>query len=195
MKIVGITGGIGSGKSTVCKVFETLGVPVFYADEEARMITEDNVEVVGAIKTLFGEEIYQNGALNRRHLGTIVFAHPELLQKLNEIIHPAVGKRFQDWVKANAKAPYIVKEAAILIETGGHKVMDEVVLVTAAEEIRIERVMARDNVSEADVRARMSRQMPDDEKVKFASFIIDNDGKSLILPKILEFHHKMSGND
>ena len=194
MKIVGITGGIGSGKSTICKVFETLGVPVFYADEEARLITEDNPEVVAAIQAVFGKDIYLNGALNRRHLGTIVFAQPELLKELNAIVHPAVGQRFKDWVKANENAPYIVKEAAILIETGGHKVMDEVILVTAPEEVRVERVMQRDNVKEPDVRARMSRQMSDEEKVKFASFILENDGKSLLLPQIMDFHRKMTAN-
>lgn len=191
MKIVGITGGIGSGKSTVCKVFETLGVPVFYADEEAHGITDNNLGVVAAIKAAFGDDIYTDGKLNRRQLSTIVFAQPEKLQQLNAIVHPAVGQQLKDWINAHSHHPYVLKEAAILIETGGHEVVDEVILVTAPEDVRVKRVMERDQVDEAAVRARMARQMPDEEKAKFASFILDNGGNELMLPKIMAFHQKM----
>lgn len=186
---IGVTGGIGSGKSLVCDVFRRLGVPVFNSDEVAKEIVNKDLGVIAAIKSAFGEDIYVNQELDRAKLAALVFQDPKKLGELNSIVHPAVAQAYLFWLQ-EVDAPYIVKEAAIMIETGSYDQLDEVILVTAPEEVRIERVAKRDNVSEEAVRARMRNQWTDDEKRVHATSIIENDGTTMILPQIIALHER-----
>ena len=184
---VGITGGIGSGKTTVCQVFETLGIPVFYADYEAKQLIERNDEVVNQIKLLFGEDIYGDGGLNRERVASIVFNDPTLLEKLNNIVHPAILRYANQWMEKQ-NAPYVLKEAAIFFESGSNKDMDFMIGVYAPEETRIGRVMERDKVGREKVLKRMSQQMKDADKMKLCDHVIVNDDVSAIIPQVLEIH-------
>ena len=172
-KIIGLTGGIGSGKSRVVTLFNALGVPCYVADIEAKRLMDSDPEVKAAVTALFGDLAYVNGALNRHHLGQIVFANPEKLKALNAIVHPAVAKDFSAWFEQQ-NAPYVIKEVAILFETGGHKNVDKTILITAPEAIKIERVMLRDNVSAEEVKARMRNQWTDDQRKPLADYILEN---------------------
>ncbi len=190
MRQVGITGGIGSGKSTVCKVFKTLGVPVFNADEVARELTNNDPVIAKGIVAAFGDAYYENGVLDRKRLAAFVFEHPEKLEQLNSIIHPLVGAAYEQWL-TQQDAPYVIKEAAILVETGGYKSLDFLILVTAPAVLRQQRVMHRDGVSAAEVQARMKRQLPEEEKAKHAHAIIHNDEKQLLLPQVVTLHEQL----
>lgn len=182
---VGVTGGIGSGKTLVCKILEVLGHPVFYSDIVAKTITDTDPEVVEKVKGLFGNNIYLNGKLNRKKVAELVFANDTLLKKLNSIIHPAVARSFELWCMQNSNSKIVFKEAAILYETGIYRELHKTILVTAPEELRIKRVIERDGVSESEVRARMAKQMPEEDKKSLADFIIDNSSNQLVLPQIL----------
>lgn len=185
--LVGITGGIGSGKSIVCQVFRALGIPVYDADTAAKRLMHENEALKDALQTTFGAATYQNGSLNREYLGKLVFSNPEKLARLNALTHPAVGKDFEEWVDAHATSPYAVKEAALLIESGMNAHLDLLVLVTAPTDIRIARVVKRDtHRTEQDVRLVIQRQMPEEEKQKFCQVTILNDGVHAVLPQILE---------
>jgi dephospho-CoA kinase len=189
---IGITGGIGSGKTTVAKLFEALGVPVFYADAETRMLQNSDAELREAIIEAFGAETYlPDGKLSRTRLAEIVFADKTALAKINSIVHPAVARHFENWCLAHANQPYILKEAAILFESGSDKGLDGVITVTAPEEIRIRRVMQRDSVSEAEVRKRISNQWPEEEKMKRSKWIINNDG-SLLEPQVQAINQQLT---
>lgn len=188
---VGITGGIGSGKTYVCQLLRHLGYPVFHADDEAKAITESNKLVVEAIKKQFGENIYTQGKLNRKEVATIVFSSPQELAKLNAIVHPAVAESFERWCSMHSDIPLVFKEAAILFETGLYKELDKNILVTAPLDIRIQRVMERDKVSRDEVAARMANQMSDEEKVRLADYTIVNDNQNLILPQVLKIIRKL----
>jgi len=171
-----ITGSIGAGKSTACKMFEKLGIPVFYSDDAAKEIMNNSKYVIDKIKKEFGD-IYVNGALDRKALAEIVFNDKSKLDKLNSIIHPEVAYAFESWYGIHYVFPeseYVIEEAAIGIETGIYKQFDFVVLVTADEDVRISRVMARDNCSEAKVKERIGNQMSDEEKMQYADFVIVN---------------------
>ena len=184
---IGITGGIGSGKTTVCKVFETLGIPVFYADTVAKQIMITDEILVKGVKDAFGEESYtDNGALNNKHIAAIVFNDAAKLAKLNELVHPAVFRAFDNWVKdVPASVPFILKEAALLFESGSYHMCDKNILVIAPEEIRLQRVMQRDGVTAEQVKARMDKQMSDEEKLKLADYTIyNNETDSLVLQVI-----------
>ena len=172
-KIIGLTGGIGSGKSRVVALFSTLGVPCYIADFEAKRLMNNQPEVKAAIVDLFGEQAYVEGDLNRSYLSQIVFAKPEKLKALNAIVHPAVAKDFFAWVEQQ-KASFVIKEVAILFETGGYKNVDKTVLITAPETIRIERVMLRDGVTAEEVKARMRNQWTDAQRKPLADFVIEN---------------------
>jgi dephospho-CoA kinase len=185
---IGLTGGIGSGKSTVCTLFMTLGIPVFFSDEVAKTILNNNLQVKDELQELFGASIYDSyGMLNRKMLGAIVFAKPEALSKLNHIVHPLVRTAFLNWVEIQ-KSPYIIKEAAILIESGAYRDVDAIVSVYAPEPTRIRRVMAREGVALEAVEARIKRQMPEKEKLKHSDYILYNDGVQLLLPQVLKLH-------
>ena len=189
--IVGVTGGIGSGKSTVCELFGVMGIPVFTADLVARNIVNEDPLVVDAIKRRFGQHLYaEGGELNRAAMAEIVFSDQNELAALNAIVHPAVARAFEVWQQAQ-KAPYVIKEAAILIETGGHEQCDHVILVSAPQEVRMERVLARDGVTKEAVQARMDKQWSEDEKAKFASFKVVNDGQTPLIPQVRAIHEQL----
>lgn len=173
MKTVGLTGGIGSGKTTLALWFAENGIPVYNSDLRAMKLMNDDREVIGKITDLFGEEAYINGAYNRKYIASRVFGHKELLQKLNAIVHPAVFADFDRW-KLQFSVPFIIKEAAILFESGAYKDCDAIILVTADEDIRIRRVMERDGVSESRVRKIMNSQWPEKEKLEKSDYVIFN---------------------
>ncbi len=172
-KIIGLTGGIGSGKTTIANYFKSKGIPVYIADEEARKIT-DTPEVLDAIKNIFGEEVFDHNQLNRKKIAEIVFDNPQKLQQLNAIIHPAVKKNFEMWINQHANKPFIIKETAILFESGSYKDCDIIITVVVPFEVRINRVMQRDNISRETVLKRINQQWTDDQKVKNSTYIIDN---------------------
>ena len=171
--IIGLTGGIGSGKTTVAKMFHKLGVPVYVADIEAKKLMVSNKEVIDKIKALLGEEAYLNDTLNRAYISDKVFSNKPLLEQLNAIVHPAVRKNFENWVQLQ-NAPYVIKEAAILFESGSYKECDLIITVTAPLEERLKRVVVRDSVNEEEVKSRMENQLNDEEKIKMSDYVIHN---------------------
>lgn len=187
---VGITGGIGSGKSTVCEIFKILGVPVFEADKVARNLMNENSVIRLNLVEWFGNEIYSGNQLNRKLLAEHIFNNNSLLNKVNSLVHPIVREEFEKW-KNSQNTVYSVYEAAILFESGFYKLMDFTVLITAPEQIRINRVMKRDNLSPDQVVARIKNQWPDEEKRKLATTVIINDNKNLIIPQIIEIDKKL----
>ncbi len=188
---VGLTGGIGSGKSLVAKIFMTLGIPVFQADSEAGIILDEDITVREKLTEWFGPEIYIQGKPDRNRIAGIVFNDPLQLAKLNELIHPLVMNHFIKWCGLHNSSPYVIHEAAILFESGLYKHLDRTILVTAPEETRIERVVQRDRVSDEMVRARMKNQWTEEQKVPLADFIIRNDGETPVIPAVLDIHHQL----
>lgn len=189
--IVGLTGGIGSGKSTIAKVFKALGVPIFNSDTEAKHIINSDAEVIEAIVAQFGE-VYDDGKLNAKKMADAVFKDKNALEKLNKIVHPKVAQYFEHWIIANKDAPILIKEAAILIESGAYKKMDKLVLVIASKHIRTERVMKRDGVAEEKVKERMNVQLSDDEKRSYADFVILNNDSELLIPQVLKMYKALN---
>ncbi|MBL7969003.1 MAG: dephospho-CoA kinase [Prolixibacteraceae bacterium] len=188
---VGITGGIGSGKSTVCKVFSVLGVPVFYADSTAKQLMNSDPLLRDQLIHLFGAAVYlPDQTIDRKYLAGIVFSNTSLLEKLNHIVHPAVRKAFDDWC-LNQNAPYIIHEAAILFESGFYKMMDKTIMVYTDEHERIERVVKRDKIPVEMVIQRMKNQWKDEEKIKLADYVIGNNDRELIIPQIVEIDKKL----
>lgn len=186
---IGITGGIGSGKTTVCKIFETLGIPIYYADDEAKRLMIENGALKKGIIGLFGTNAYlADGQLNRAHIAGIAFNDANVLKALNALVHPAVQKDADEWAAAQTDAPYSLREAALIFEGGGYKLLDKVITVFAPKELRINRVMARDKVDRTAVEARMNKQMPDEEKVKLADFVIVNDGNTSLVEQVMKIH-------
>lgn len=189
---VGVTGGIGSGKTLICRVFATLGVPVYNADSEAGRIMNEDEKVMDEIRKAFGKGVFTEGKPDRIALAGIVFADGKALMRLNSIIHPAVQEDFTAWLERHTGEPYIIKEAAILFESGTYRSLDTVILVTAPEGLRLQRVMDRDRTGEEEVRQRMSRQWPDGKKAALAGMVINNDNKQPVLPLILQLHSELS---
>ena len=188
---IGITGGIGSGKSTVCKIFKLLGVPVFEADHIAKTLINSNSEIRNGLIQLFGKEIYNtDNKVNREMLANLIFSDDYLLEKVNHLVHPAVRNEFLNWMKLQ-NATYAIHEAAILFESGFYKMMDYTILVTSPENMRIDRVCKRENISPEMVRSRMEKQWTDEEKRKLASVELVNDNKNLLIPQILEIDKKI----
>ena len=175
-KIIGLTGGIGSGKTTIASYFAEKGIPVYIADDEAKKITE-SPEILQSIRTVFGDEVFNNEKLDRVKVSQIVFNDTDKLKQLNEIIHPAVKKHFKNWVLQNSNFDFVVYETAILFESGSYKQCDVVISVIAPIETRIKRVMVRDSVSREDVIKRMENQWLDEERIKNSDFIIENTNK------------------
>ncbi len=189
---IGITGGIGSGKTTACQIFETLGIPVYYADERAKWLIEHDPALVAGIRKLFGEAAYgPDGSYQRNYVAGIVFTQVDKLEALNRLVHPAVIRDGAEWHAAQNKVPYTIKEAALLIESGSHRQLDRLIVVTAPEPTRVKRVMQRDQMRAEEVRARMERQLPEAEKIKLADFVIHNDGKQSLIRQVLTIHHKI----
>ncbi|MNQ00447.1 Dephospho-CoA kinase [compost metagenome] len=172
-KIIGLTGGIGSGKTTIANYFSSLGIPVYIADDEAKKITQTS-EVIDSIKKTFGEAIFDNGLLNRQKLAEIVFNDPEKLKQLNAIIHPAVKKHFDKWILDHKAYPFVIYEAAILFESGNYKNCDIIITVTAPLETRIQRVIERDKTTREHVLKRMEAQWNDEQRISKSDFVIEN---------------------
>lgn len=188
---IGITGGIGSGKTTVCKVFELFGVPVFYADDVAKSVMYTDPVLKSGISKAFGEKSYTTeGELDRKYLSSIVFNDRNALDKLNSMVHPAVFRAFDSWVSDQIAAPYIIKEAALLYESDAYKKCDQSILVISPIETRINRVQIRDGISAEDIQLRMDRQFSDDQKMKFADHILNNNEKQLLIPQIIQLHQQ-----
>jgi dephospho-CoA kinase len=172
-KIIGLTGGIGSGKTTVANYFQELGVPVYIADNHAKVVMQ-LPEIISEIKAVFGESVFENGTLNRKKMAEIVFNFPEKLKQLNAIVHPAVKKDFEQWLLNHKKNHFILYEAAILFESERYKDCDAIITVIAPLETRIERVIKRDNTSRALVLQRISAQWTDEQRIAKSNFVIDN---------------------
>lgn len=184
MKKIGLTGGIGSGKSIICDILKIMGYPIFNSDDEAKLLMVNNQEVIQQIKDVFGEEAYLRNSLNRPFLASKIFNDESLKAELNNIVHPAVRSSFDKWAKKQ-KANLVFNEAAILFETGAYKSFDYTVLVTAPESIRVNRVIARDNTTTEEVQQRMKNQWKDDFKRELASYVIINDNTTLVTPQVI----------
>jgi len=183
MKRIGLTGGIGSGKSYVATILERMGFPVYYSDERAKQLANEHPEIQQGLIVLFGTSIYEEGELNRKLLAEHIFSNDQNRQKVNALIHPIVRADFTDWVNKQ-KADLVFNEAAILFETGASRQFDAMILVTAPEKDRIERVMLRENCTEEEVMSRIRKQWPDAEKRKLTPFVIENDGQMPLLKQI-----------
>jgi dephospho-CoA kinase len=188
---IGITGGIGSGKTMVCRIFETLSIPVFYADDESKRILFTDRSVLNQVMKIFGDEVFSNGIPDRKKLATIVFSNPEKLRQLNSILHSNVFQHFDNWMMEKKDSPYILMEAALIYETAREDFLDKVIVVSAPEEIRIRRIRVRDKISEADIRARMKQQYSQELKEQKADFIIENDENQLLIPQVMDIHEKI----
>ncbi len=191
MKIVGLTGGIGSGKTTVAKLFSELGVPIYIADDEAKKLTDRSKVIRKKMIALLGKNAYSGSKLNRKFVADKIFNDKALLQAVNGIIHPKVAAHFKKWVEKQ-KVPYVIKEAAILFENGSYKDCDLIILVTAPKPVRIARIMERDKTSEAEIERRMNNQWTDEEKRKLADIIIENDDLLATRKKVETIHHSLS---
>lgn len=187
----GITGNIGSGKTTVSRIFEVLGTPVFYADDAAKYLMQKDASLITAIKTLLGEDAYKDGQLNRSFISAQVFNNPAKLAALNGLVHPAVFRYGMEWFQSQNHLPYALKEAALIFETGGENWLDKVILVTAPEEVRIARVMKRDGISRDKVVERINNQWPQEEKEKKADFIIQNYDAHSLIKQVLAVHTQL----
>lgn len=189
---VGITGGIGSGKTTVCRIFEELGIPVYYADQRAKLLMTADEMVVSQVKSLFGEKAYlPDRSLNRKWVAAIVFQDAAMLEKLNAIVHPAVQLDGEKWHQQQYDVPYTLKESALLFEIGSEVFFDKTIAVQAPQAIRLQRTMLRDGQTEAQVKARMDKQMDDEKKAQLADYVIVNDGHQLLLPQVLAIHKSL----
>lgn len=187
---IGLTGGIGSGKTTVAKVFETLGIPVYYADDATKRLMNSNNALKALVIKHFGEASYKNEELDRKYIADIVFNDKEKLALLNSITHPATIEDANEWVQQQS-SPYIIKEAALLFETEAAKHLDYFIGVSAPLETRIKRVMKRDGLSEAEIMNRINRQMNEEEKMKRCDFIITNNDEEMVIPQVLSTHEKI----
>lgn len=190
MKIVGLTGGIGSGKTTVAKAFHALGVPIYIADEEAKKLMNTSKVLKRQLTDLFGKQAYVNNELNRPFLADIIFKNESYLQKMNAIVHPKVGAHFKKWV-LKQRADYVIKEAAILFENNGYKQCDFVITVTAPKDLKIARLLKRDSTTKEKIEAVMNNQWPDDAKVKLSHFVIDNTTIEKTRAQVLKIHHEI----
>ena len=193
---IGITGGIGSGKTTVCKIFAVLGIPVYYADDRAKWLMQHDPQLIEQIKAHFGEKAYgPDGQLQRAYLAGIVFKDQKKLEQLNAIVHPAVREDGLAWDRQHTDTPYTLREAALLYESGISELLDQIIVVTAPEELRIQRVMQRDGVDATAVRARMDKQWPEEKKVALADFVIHNDGRQSLIQQVYQIHQQLIQNE
>jgi dephospho-CoA kinase len=184
---IGITGGIGSGKSTVAKLFEVLGIPVYYADDAAKRIMNEDEVLKLQIQKVFGDAAYSNGILNRKYIADIVFADPGRLQLLNAMVHPATLKDAEQWMNKQT-APYSIKEAALIFESGAQEHLDYVIGVYAPAPLRMQRTMQRDGISREEVLARMNKQIDETIKMRLCDFIITNDEQQMVIPQVMALH-------
>jgi dephospho-CoA kinase len=189
---VGVTGGIGSGKSIVCRVFESLGIPVYYADAHSRRLVDTEPDIRIRLTGLFGPDIYDGDALNRTRFAAAIFADRQLLEVANGIIHPFVRKDFEHWSQNYPESTYVIEEAAILFESGGKTLVDKSIVVLSPMDIRANRILKRPGMTPERIKDIMANQWPDEKKAAMADFIIMNDEKSLILPQVLLIHHQLT---
>ena len=187
---IGLTGGIGSGKSTVAQIFEVLGIPIFYADTEARRIMNEDENLKEAIIKNFGSSSYTEGELNRSYIASLVFNDQEKLELLNSLTHPVTMKYGNEWMM-NQKTSYAIHEAALIFEANVNKRLDYVIGVHAPLQLRIKRAMERDKVTEEEILRRINRQMDQDRKMKLCDFIIQNDEQHLVIPQVLSIHREL----
>lgn len=192
MMIVGVTGGIGSGKSTVCKVFSTLGIPVYDSDSEAKLMYDRYPELKEKVKNLFGDDVLdKNGNINKKKLAEIIFKDEVKLQSLNQLIHPLVKWDFTNWVETHQGFPYLIKEAAILFESGANLKCNKIITVTSPSELKFERIKIRDKKSTLEIENIIKSQMSDEEKIAKSDFVIYNDEKQLVIPQVLKIHEAL----
>jgi dephospho-CoA kinase len=190
---IGLTGGIGSGKTMVAQIFEVLAIPVYYADKAARYLMNSDVDLKNKIIRTFGPAAYKEGILDNTYLGSIVFNDPEKLAQLNSFVHPVTIRDAEKWMRKQT-APYVVKEAAIIFEAGLEKNYDYIICVTAPEALRVERVLERDHSTAEKIRQRMKQQMDEQEKINRSNFVINNDGTRALLPQVLAVHKTLLEN-
>lgn len=189
---IGVTGGIGSGKTTICKIFASMGIPIYNSDLRAKSIMVENMDVVEQIIDNIGADSYfKDGSLNRAYIAGIVFRQKEKLEILNKIVHPAVRLDGLKWDEEQVGTPYTIKEAALMIESGNYKGLDKIIVVTAPKDIRIARVVQRDKTNRDAVLARIDKQMPEAEKVKYADYIIVNDGHHSLVKQAYKIHRSL----
>jgi len=194
MQIIGVTGGIGSGKTTVCKLFKTLGIPIYDADEAAKRLMTTNKKVIQSIKNLLGENAYEDeGQLNKAYIAQEIFPDKEKLKKLNEIVHPATIEDSVEWSKKQ-KAPYVLKESALLFETRAFHFVDKAIGVYAPKALRIKRVMQRNKISREEVIERMENQLDEEIKMRLCDFVILNDEQHPLITQVLDLHKKLLEN-
>ena len=187
---IGITGGIGSGKTTVCSVFETLGIPVYYADQQAKQLMNTDPELKASIENYFGSDIYHKGTLHRHKLAELIFSNRDALEKVNGWVHPAVARDFENWCQQQS-SPYVLEEAAIIFESNLAHRFEKVILVIAPEDLRIGRVCVRDSVAPETVRNRMANQWTEQKKMALSDYIIDNDRQRFLIPQVMKIHQQI----
>jgi len=187
---LGITGGIGSGKTTVCRIFSVLGVPVFVADNVAKELMHSDAEIRTRLNHVAGKDLYVSGSLDRKELARIIFNRPDLLRKVNEAVHPMVLRHFDEWASAE-ETPYVIMESAILFEAGADSLVDRVATISAPVEERIARVMGRNDLSREEVIGRINNQLEDEEREEQSYYVINNSDNEMIIPEILRIHEDM----
>lgn len=192
---VGITGGIGSGKSIICQVFIRLGVPVYYADDAAKKLMEQDPDIRKALVSLLGENIYAGNSLDRPKMTGLIFNDPGLLLKVNRIVHPRVVDDFMKWCVLFEQLPYVIHESAILFENELHRLFDFIILVTAPEEVRFQRALQRKSMTAEKIKSIMKNQLQEKENIVRSHLVLNNDGKNLLLPEILNIHAKLTRSD
>ena len=186
---IGLTGGIGSGKTTVAKIFELLGIPVYYADDRTKQLMNTNAELKKVLQEHFGPNTYNDQGLDRKYLASIVFNNKEKLDLLNSLTHPVTMRDAAEWMQAQT-SPYIIKEAALLFESGSAEQLDRIIGVYAPQPIRVQRVMQRDKVAAEEVMKRISRQIDEDMKMRLCDYVITNNEQQLVIPQVLALHEK-----
>ena len=187
---IGLTGGIGSGKSTVARIFEVLSIPVYYADEAAKRLMNEDEELKAQIVKLLGDEAYSGGKLDRNYIASVVFHDPIKMEKLNSLVHPATINDANRWFSQQT-APYAIKEAALIFESGAQDLLDFVIGVYTPAAIRIERVIQRDHISREEILSRMKNQLEEDTKMGLCNFVITNDEKQLVIPQVMAIHENL----
>jgi len=186
---IGLTGGLGSGKSTVAHIFEVLGIPVYYADAASKRLMNDNEKVKADVQNAFGKNVYTDGKLNRKYLSEIVFNDKEKLELLNSIVHPATLRDAEEWLNKQT-TPYAIKEAALIFESGSQQFLDFVIGVKAPLPLRLQRAMKRDNISNEEAMARIEKQINEEKKMSLCDFVIVNDEQQMVIPQVMELHQK-----
>ncbi len=190
---LGVTGGIGSGKTSVCRVFGVLGIPVFSADIEAKEVMDVDTSIILRLNTITGRNLYENGSLDRAMLASLIFNNKSLLEKVNALVHPVVFNRFREWVRKQ-NSPYVIMEAAILFESGASDIVDRIITVVAPVEERMNRVISRNGITREQVMDRMRNQMDDSERIKKSDYVISNSENDMIIPAVLRIHENIISN-